>query len=276
MLSSGLAALYVERREKAGVFSSGLGILRRALDPGATLPQPPRVPLGVGIYTRAEAARLLRLTPQRLSRWVRGYTYWLKAGVPRRTHKPPVVRTDLPTIDGTVALSFLELMELRIIKAFVGKGVPLQRVRVAARRIADLFETTHPFAHQRVYTDREQIYVALSDAGVDPDLLQVTGRPASSQLIAGGIFDRYLEEVDFEETTALAERWFPLGRQMPIVLDPHIAFGAPVIVGTGIRTEVLAGYAAGNQPAVVARAFELELSRVQAAIDFETQLARAA
>jgi uncharacterized protein (DUF433 family) len=179
-------------------------------------------------------------------------------------------------IDGTVSLSFLELMELRVVKAFVAKGVPLQRVRVAARRIADLFQTTHPFAHQRVYTDREQIYVALSDAGVEPDILQVTGRRPSSQLIAGGIFDRYLEEIDFEASTALAERWFPLGRGVPIMLDPQIAFGAPIIAGTGIRTDVVALYSKGNPLPAVAKAFELELSRLQAAIDFETQLAHAA
>lgn len=237
----------------------------------------PRVPLGVGIYSRADAARLLHLTPQRLGRWVRGYTYWLKSGAtPRRTKQPPVVSTDLPAIDGTLALSFLELMELRVVKAFVTKGVPLQRVRVAARRIADAYGTTHPFAHRRVYTDREQIFVALSEAGVEPDLLQVTGRRAAGQLVAGGIFDRYVEEIDFEAGTALAERWFPLGRDAPIVLDPHIAFGAPVIVGTRIRTDVLTLYAAGNPVSSIARAFELDAVRVQSAIDFETQLTRAA
>ena len=235
-----------------------------------------RVPLGVGIYSRAEAARLLHLTPQRLNRWVRGYTYWLKAGVPRQTRKPPVVTTDLPMIDGTIALSFLELMELRVVKSFVTKGVPLQRVRVAARRIADLFETSHPFAHQRVYTDHQEIYVALSDAGIEPDVLRVTGRHASQQMIAGPVFDRYLEEIDFEAHTALAERWFPLGREVPVMLDPHIAFGAPVIAGTGIRTDVIALYAEGNPTKTVAQAFGLTLPRLQAAIDFETQLARAA
>ncbi len=237
----------------------------------------PRVPLGVGIYSRAEAARLLHLTPQRLGRWVRGYTYWLKSGeAPRRTQQPPVVHTDLPTIGGALALSFLELMELRVVKAFVTKGVPLQRVRVAARRIADLYGTAHPFAHRRVYTDREQIFVAGHGESVEPDLLQVTGRRGAGQLVAGGIFDRYVEEIDFEASTALAERWFPLGRDVPIVLDPRIAFGAPVIVGTRIRTEILALYATGNAVATIARAFELEARHVRAALHFETQLARAA
>jgi len=147
---------------------------------------------------------------------------------------------------------------------------------VAAQRIADQYGTAHPFAHRRVYTDREQVFVALSDAGVEPDLQQVTGRRAAGQFVAGGIFDRYVEEIDFEASTALAERWFPLGRAVPIVLDPHIAFGAPVIAGTRIRTDVLALYVAGNSVPRIARAFELEAPRVQAAIDFEAHLARAA
>ncbi len=237
----------------------------------------PHVPLGVGIYSRAEAARLLRLTPQRLSRWVRGYTYWLKSGpAPRRTRQPPVVRTDLPTIDGTVALSFLELMELRIVKAFIEKGVPLQRVRVAARRIQELFGIPHAFAHRRVFTDHEEVFVGLSSSEPQPDLLQVTGKRATLQVIAGSLFEHFVEEVDFDPKTSLAERWFPLGRGVPIVLDPHIAFGAPVLVGTRIRTDVLALYASGNKSDTVARAFELTRPQVTAATDFEAQLARAA
>jgi len=243
---------------------------------GGILHRPP-VPLGIGIYSRADAARLLKLGPQRLSRWVRGYTYWLKSGAqPRRTRQPPVVRTDLPTIDGTVALSFLELMELRVVRGFVEKGVPLQRVRVAARRIAEMFDTPHPFAHRRVFTDHEEIFVGLSESGPQPDLLQVTGRQASFQLIAGSLFEHYVEQIDFDATTSLAHRWFPMGRDVPVVLDPRIAFGAPVILGTRIRTDILCLYASGNPEPAVARAFEISPKELAAAMAFEAQLALAA
>jgi hypothetical protein len=70
--------------------------------------------LGVGIYSRAEAARLLKVTQPRLRRWVLGYTYWLHLGERESLRKkPPVVSIDLPVIDDAVALSFVELMELR-------------------------------------------------------------------------------------------------------------------------------------------------------------------
>lgn len=159
---------------------------------------------------------------------------------------------------------------------FVNKGVPLQRVRVAARRIGELFGTGHPFAHRRVFTDHEQVFVGLSEVQSPPDLLQVSGRHATLQVIAGSILEHYVEEIDFDATTSLAERWFPCGRDVPIVLDPHISFGAPVLVGTRIRTDILALYASGNPARTVGRAFELTSAQVGAAIDFEAQLAHAA
>ena len=238
---------------------------------------PPHIGLGIGIYTRTDAGRLLGLTPRRLGRWVRGYTYWLRSGAePRRTSKPPIVRTDLPRVGGALSLSFLELMELRVVRGFVQKGVPLQRVRVAARRIASLFKTTHPFAHRRLFTDRQQIFVDLADMDAQPGLLQVTGRKASLQVIAGGLLKGYVEEMDFDAQTSLAERWFPLGRSMPIVLDPRIAFGAPVLLGTRIRTDVLSAYVSGNREPSVAKAFDLRIDQVRAAVAFEAHLAQAA
>lgn len=98
-------------------------------------------------------------------------------------------------------------MELRVVRGFVEKGVPLQRVRVAARRIAQLFDTPHPFAHRRLFTDHEEIFVGLSEDESPPDLMQVTGRQATLQLIAGNLLEHYVEEMDFDATTSLAQRW---------------------------------------------------------------------
>ena len=233
--------------------------------------------LGIGIYTRADAARLLRMTPQRLSRWVRGYTYWIRSrDESRRVRRPPVVTTDLPVIGGTLALSFLELMEIRVVRALVEKGIPLQRVRLAARRISEQFRISHPFAHERVFTDHEQVFVALGRDEIPPDLLQVTGRRASLQVVAGPVLSSYVHEIDFDESTALAERWWPLGRAVPIILDPRIAFGAPIIEGTAIRTAAVRHFARGEPIPSLARAYEIDQKRLRAALKFEKLLARAA
>ena len=56
--------------------------------------------LGVGFYIRAEAARLLKVHPARLNRWVHGYTYRIREeSRDIKKYQRPIVRVDLPTVD---------------------------------------------------------------------------------------------------------------------------------------------------------------------------------
>lgn len=232
--------------------------------------------LGVGIYTRAEAARLLHLSPGRVSSWVRGYRYrWGPRTFRRAGRQPPVIKTDIPSIDGTLSISFLELMELRVIKQFRDKGIPLQTVRVAWHHAAQAFGSEHPFADHRVFVDGLKIFAA-SAPSTSPDLLEISSRKSPFQLIAGPIFARSLQEVEFDEGTGLARRWWPRGQSVPVVLDPRIAFGAPTVAGTRVSTQILALYAKSNPVDEIARALRLEPRQVEAAVRFETHLAPAA
>src|SRR4029434_1150305 len=91
--------------------------------------------LGLGFYIRAEAARLLKVHPARVNRWVRGYAYNIREESKQiEQHNGPIVFVDVRMVDGTMALSFVELMELRVVKSFLDRGISLQRVRVAAER----------------------------------------------------------------------------------------------------------------------------------------------
>lgn len=232
---------------------------------------------GVGIYVRADAARLLRMTPARLRRWVGGYTYWLRDATSTnraRRRQPPVIRTDLPVIDRTVAISFLELMELRVVKAVVDAGVSLQHVRRAAQLAAEHFGTDHPFASRRVFTDGRAIFSAVSDDPQGPDVVKWRAGEIE-QVIAGGVFEQFLNEIEFDDATSLAERWWPLGRAVPVVLDPRVAFGAPIVAGTAVRTGVVARLAGSSSIEEAAVAYELERRQAEAAVEFERRLAAA-
>jgi len=239
--------------------------------------------VGVGIYTRAEASHLLGLSPGRVASWVRGYRYaWETRGERRHGRQPAVIQTDLPVVDGTIAISFLELMELRVVKRFRAEGIPLQTVRVAWLHAAQAFHTRHPFADRRVFTDQGRIYMA-----ADPDaaaavsqvpelLLEISSRQRPFQVVAGPIFAQSMAEVEFDDATHLVREWWPLGRQLPIVLDPRIAFGTPVIAGTRIPTSILSLYTVGNPIATVAETFGLTAGQVEAALGYESTLALAA
>lgn len=238
------------------------------------MPKPGLRLLGVGLYTRADAVRLLRMTPSRVARWVKGYSYWLTYTRQReRRAQPPVVRARLPRIEGSIVISFLDLMELRVIKALVDRGLSLQHVRRVARLASDLFQTPYPFASRRIFTDGQEVFASLSRTSDDPTLIELSAQ--HSQLIAAPIVQQYLTELDFDPKSSLAERWWPLGRNVPVVLDPKIAFGAPVIAGTATRTEIVAGLARAVHAEAAAEAYRIKPTAAHAALEFESQLAAA-
>jgi len=229
--------------------------------------------MGVGFYDRAYAARLLNVNPARLSRWVAGYTYKMRIEG-RKTEKkiPPILRVDLPTIDHILALSFVELMELRVIKAFLEKNISLYRIRTAAELAMQLFQTAHPFASRRVFTDGKNIFAELTKGIEIPDVLELT-RDHLLQIQSGHLLRPCLEEISFSEETTLADRWWPLSKSLPVVLDPKIAFGAPIVDGTAVRTEIVSGMSKATSKKNAAEVYVLSKQQVDAAVEFEELLA---
>lgn len=237
-----------------------------------------QITMGIGFYNRAEAARLLKVSPSRLNRWIRGYTYKLRhdADAFSRRQKEPVVCIFLPPIDNVLALSFVELIELRVIKAFTDKGLPLQRVRVAAERAMEVFKTLHPFASRRVFTDGHMIFAELNDsiASEMPNVIELT-KGKHLQIHSGVLLEGHLDEISFNQDTLLADRWWPLSKDFPVVLDPKIAFGAPIVDGTATRTDVVAGTARAMSADAAANLYQLRKQQVEAALQFEDLLAAA-
>lgn len=231
---------------------------------------PTHIPLGVGYYTLPEAARLLGVDATRVRRWVGGYTFWLQSEKKgkRRRIQAPLLNTDLPVLDDVRALSFVELMELRVVKAFVLKGVPLQRVRIAAALAREHFGVSHPFASQRVYTDGKNIFADMEKEVGIAAVVELT-RNKYLQLQSGQLLQACLDEIEFDKSTSVAHRWWPLSRDFPVVLDPTISFGAPTIVCTSVRTAVVAGLARAESVNSAADSFGLTSDAVNAALKFE-------
>jgi len=224
--------------------------------------------LSVGIYTPAEAAKLLGLPRARLQRWIKGYKYRLPKGADLPyLRKEPVVPPTLRPIKGYTALTFLDLIELLFVKAFSGRGVSLQYIRRAAIEASQIFQTNHPFAFRRLYTDGKYIFVQLQE---------INGRESLLELVRGGqyvfhkIIREYLDQVEFDTTTEIAIRWWPLGRKHPIVVDPKISFGAPIIDPVGVPTAAVAEtYLAEGSIEAVASWYELSVKQVREAVHFE-------
>ena len=236
------------------------------------------IPFGTGVFSVPEAARMLKVTPRTVGRWFRGYTYRPMPGAAKRI-RPPVGRADrdLPMIEGDRDMSFLEFQELVVVTAFLRKGLSLQRIRSAAQVLMEEHGVDRPFAYRRVYTDGSDLFASLSSDAEAPDLIKLVKGDERLQIRAGRIDAPFVEEVRFSPTYPYrAERYYPLGQSVPIVVDPRIAFGAPTIDGTRITVDAVAALAAGSGVETTANVYGLSPKQVKAAVRYAKSLTSAA
>lgn len=99
--------------------------------------------LGVGLYTAAEASRLLDLPAARVRRRLGGYR---SAG---HTYEP-LWTPQLPRLDDRLGLGFLDLMQLRVVARIVAETeISLQALRKPLLLARELIHHDHPFATTR-------------------------------------------------------------------------------------------------------------------------------
>ena len=223
--------------------------------------------IGVGLYTVAEAARLTRVPARRIRRWIVGYSY-------RRAEEihdvPAVWGTQIPQVDNTVGLGFLDLMEVRFVDAFRRYGVSWTVIRLAAERACELFERNHPFSLQRFKTDGRCIFAEIIEEAGETKLLDLFRhqyafhRVVSPSLYAGLEFSNRAEAI----------RWYPMWPKRQVVVDPRRAFGRPIVAREGVPTAILAKMVEVEYSIErAAKWYDVRPQAVRAAVAFERVLA---
>lgn len=228
--------------------------------------------LGTGIYTPADAAALLKAPPAEIRRWAFGYERTRRG---EKVWYDPLIRTDLPEIEGKRALTFVELVELMFIKGFREAGVAWNAVHEAAAVAARIFESGHPFAMRRFFADPTGVYASLREADGGESLVRLAG---AGQHVFERIVRPYLGQLEFDPLDAPV-RWWPKGKQEGVLVDPAISFGAPLVEEVGIPTRTLAealaaetAYAADRAMERVTWSYRVQPRHVLTAARFETWL----
>jgi uncharacterized protein (DUF433 family) len=176
----------------------------------------------------------------------------------------PVWKRDLPDYGGTLAVSFRDLMEIRFVDFFISHGVSWTTLREAARFAAGIVGSPHPFSTARFKTDGRRIFAEFTEAR----LLDVR----AEQYAFPTVIDPYLYKGVVYESGNPA-RWFPIENRR-VVIDPAIGFGQPTITPEGVSTAILSKAARVEKSVgLVARWYEVPVASVQAAIEYENQLA---
>jgi uncharacterized protein (DUF433 family)/DNA-binding transcriptional MerR regulator len=222
--------------------------------------------LGKGIYTIKEASKILKINPQKMRRWIKGYTYYKDTN---EYTSLPLFHTEFKYDSADVVISFLDLAELLFINTFLECGVSIHTIRKAALAASELLQISHPFAIKKIYTDGKSIFAKIAEEDKDTSLIDLINKQFQLDKIVEPLL---YERIDFN-TYDHAERWWPLGRENNIVVDPSRNLGQPILNNYNIRTELIYELYTNNHSIdEISEWYEIDTNSIHNAIDFEQGL----
>jgi uncharacterized protein (DUF433 family) len=208
------------------------------------------------LYSFAEADRLAGVTRGTSSRWLKGYRYWYTEE--ERRVMPPIT----PGNEPQGAVSFIDLVEVITAGKLRQKGFSLRRIRQINEYCQLALNTDRPLVTETFKTSGRDVFVKASN-GFLLDVLHQSGTQAWDEVL-----DPFLDTLDYEGE--IARRWWPRGKDEPIVVDPDYGFGLPVVWRSGVRTEIIAErFRAGDTREEIAYDFGISPAEVEAALRYE-------
>jgi len=211
--------------------------------------------LGLGIYTPAEIAQILRLPYYKVNRWID--KYW-DGELGQEFEKSYSWKTE-----NSKAVSFHTLVEFYVMMQFADAGVKTRKVLEAHKELSQNFNTSFPFALKEVLdginTDGKRIFFSLNDNTLTLD--------GTKQLNLGFI-KVFFKKLDFDANNLASKLW-PLGKEKSILIDPSRKFGHPVMEMKNIYPETIYGhFKAGDPIEYISYVYELTEKEVRDAIEF--------
>lgn len=234
--------------------------------------------LGVGLYSPSEAARYMRASPQRLSRWIYG-----------TSNSDPVFKPELDTLNDERVVTFLDFAQaLSIQDIRLNIGIPLQQIREAYRRAQKEYDIDFPFAVENgifVFGEIQVpklcvlgIYIPAGERDSREDCakrmaVQLTGRHNRNIMIHEIVKD-FSRRLHFSTSSGVVDQYECYKNDdHRIVMDPQVRFGSPYLEEVGYRAETLfdaARIEGGVERA--AKIYDVPVSAVQTAVAYMREL----
>jgi uncharacterized protein (DUF433 family) len=217
--------------------------------------------LNVPAYPMSEAARYLRVSPATLRSWFIGRPWPTARGTSQFRPLLKPARVDPTT------LSFSNLIEAHVLRSLrTEHGVPLGAVRQAVSYAERELKIKQLLLHEELRTSGGALF--LERYG------ELVNLSASGQLAVRKLFEAHLARVEWGKLRS-AVRLYPFvfgeaADAKPIVIDPTIAFGRPVVDRAFVATRsILERIDAGERVEDVANDYELSVEAVEEAVLFE-------
>ncbi len=212
------------------------------------------------MYSYREVSRFAHVSVSTVRNWLHGYTNTRGQAVAPLFPEHPQIEP---------ASSFLQLIEIVVAARFrKAMKVRFDRVRAAYENARKLYSLEYPFASLELTAIGGHIVhiILVPDAG-----MQAIDQP-ELYTIPGLVQELIQHELEFDNE--LASRWHPLGKEIPIVVDPKVSAGLPVVEGRGVTVEAIyRRFKAGQETAFIANDYDMPSTLVEHAIRYREQVA---
>ena len=217
------------------------------------------------MYSFSEAAHLADVSTTTVKNWLFGYTV-------KGREVPPL----FPSDNGDM-VSFLQMIEIMVAGRFRksasrGRSVQFRAVRDAHMNARQTSGIEYPFAHMKLEALGGHI-VHFLKKGSSAGSFQALD--ALEQWSLPGLLRETMDQIDYDHDHELAIRWFPIGKKVPIVVDPRLSAGLPVIEGRGVTVQAIHNrfFRTGLDIDFIAKDFEVGTDLVETAIRYGERVA---
>ena len=209
--------------------------------------------LGIGLYSIPDVARILHLDPAFVRRWLN--EYW--------GNRFKIGKKNFSTWGKgrERSIHFYILIEFYVFYQLRKQGLSAQSIAKSHEIIAGELNTQFPFATSSILTDGRKILYKIDDD-------TIINADKTRQLNFVAIIKEFCQQMDFGKDQ-LAIRYWPLGKEKNIIVDPHHQLGQPTIKNTNILAETLYRmHIAGEKINFVASLYKVSESDVNASVEF--------
>lgn len=227
-------------------------------------------PREVALYTIPRASRYLKIPQRTIRNWVSGWKYQTEVG---QRVLDPVIRLPKPDVP---VLSFMNLVEAHVLGGMRRlENVSFRKVRTGLGFLEKQFPSPHPLADRLFETDGVNIFIRDLDELIN---ISENGQVEMKEVVSG-----YLRRID-RNVNAGVIRLYPFLKKEPsydepkrVMIDPLVSFGRPVLVGTGVPTDVIAErFYAGDTFDDLAKDYDITPTQVEEALRYEGDNRKAA
>ena len=208
--------------------------------------------LGLGAFSVPDIALILGLQQPKVRRLLN--QVW-----DERLGKQLFGSTFSLTIGDQKFVNFHVLIELYVYFELRELGVTAQQVIKARNAMRKDLNTEHPFATANTLTHGKKIWYEFRESIVDAN--------GTRQTNFENMVRDYAKKIEFN--AGLAARYWPMGKQHAVVVDPLHQFGQPTIKDTNVNTHVLRSmWNSGESAEALSELFAVPIKSVQDALNF--------